>query len=213
MPVMPSKKLAISKRRREVAELYVQAWTQMAIADRLGIAQSTVSDDLKAIRKEWRESRVRDFDEAVAVELEKIDRLESEAWEAWKRSQEPLENTRVMDDGSRKKAQKVVEQRDGDPRFLEQIHKCIASRRALLGLDAPTRIAPTSPDGDESYHSHVMLELMRLAEKSKHGPEVIDAEYVEQQLAQPKIGHDKVSANQEAEDERESNDTEQQRRE
>ena len=59
---------------------------------------------------------------------------------------------------------------------------CIAGRRALLGLDAPTRIAPTSPDGEASYHSHVMMELMRLAEQASEGPVVIDAEYVDRHV-------------------------------
>jgi hypothetical protein len=67
----------------------------------------------------------------------------------------------------------------GDPRFLDQISKCIASRRALLGIDAPTKIAPTSPDGQEPYHSHVMAQLMRLAEQSSIGPIVIDGEFIE----------------------------------
>ena len=39
-----------------------------------------------------------------------------------------------------------LEQQQGDPRFLEQILRCVAGRRALLGLDQPTRFAPTSPD-------------------------------------------------------------------
>ena len=34
-------------------------------------------------------------------------------------------------------AEKRVEQQPGDPRFLEQVQRCLAARRALLGLDAP----------------------------------------------------------------------------
>jgi hypothetical protein len=49
------------------------------------------------------------------------------------------------------RTEKTVRQRIGDPRFLDQIHKCIASRRALLGLDAPTRIAPVMPDGQTPF--------------------------------------------------------------
>ncbi len=72
---------------------------------------------------------------------------------------------------------------------MDQVHKCIASRRALLGLDAPTRIAPTSPDGEAAYHTHVMIELMRIAEQAKGGLVVIDAEYVERHV-QGAIAHD-----------------------
>jgi len=154
-----------------------------------------VCTDLQAVRREWRDSRIRDFDEAVNRELAKVDRLEREAWNAWQRSREPLESTRVVSDGAGgKTAQKVVRQRDGDPRFLEQVHKCIATRRALLGLDAPTRIAPTSPDGQQAYHSHVMMELMRLAEQAKSGPAVVDGQVIAEQvrLASREEGNDDV---------------------
>jgi hypothetical protein len=125
---------------------------------------------------------VRDFDAAREHELQKLDLLEREAWAAWQHSQQPVESTRVTQDGSRKRAERIVGHPVGDPRYLEQVHKCIAARRALLGLDAPTRIAPTSPDGEQSYHMHVMMELMRIAEQAGDGPLVIDAQYVEQQV-------------------------------
>lgn len=188
MVVKPGVTLAIAKRRQKVAELYLQSWTQTAIAGEVGVTQPTVSEDLMHIRREWRDSRIRDFDDAVELELRRIDRLERESWRAWFRSTEPHEVTKVTQTGSAKKAHKTVTQRTGDPRYLEQVHKCIASRRAILGLDAPTRIAPTSPDGDESYHSHVMMELMRLAEKSKDGPLVIDEAYVVRQIEETKGG-------------------------
>jgi hypothetical protein len=91
-------------------------------------------------------------------------------------------------DGTTQKTQKKVAEQVGDVRFLEQIQKCIASRRALLGLDAPTRIAPTSPDGKEAYHSHVMAELMKLAEQMTIGPDVIDGVFIEREIQQPLVG-------------------------
>ena len=170
------------KRRAMVAELYVKGWTQAAIAERLGVTQPAISKYLKLIRERWRESQVRDFDEAVARELEKMDRVEREAWEAWERSKQPQESTTVTDGHGGKRAQKRVQHQYGDPRYLDQIQKCIGSRRALLGLDAPERVSLTSPDGEHTYHSHVMAELMRLAEKSSCGPVVIDAAFIEQSV-------------------------------
>ena len=178
----PQEKVRIEQRRQQLADLYVKGSTQSQIALQLGVAQSTVSADLKAIRREWRDSRIRDFDEAVAIELRKLDNLEREAWSAWERTQQPAESTKVTQDGSGKKAEKTVKQQQGNPRFLEQVHRCIVGRRTLLGLDAPTRIAPTSPDGKESYHTHVMAELMRLAEDTTEGPTVIDAAYIEEEV-------------------------------
>jgi len=170
--------LEIDRRRALVAEHYLEGLTQSQIARELGVSQGTVSHDLKAIRQQWQASANRDFDEAVGIELAKLDKVEREAWKAWNRSLEPAESTRVMQQAGNKRAEKTTRQQHGDPRFLEQIQRCIAARRALLGLDAPTRIAPTSPDGEEAYHSHVMAELMRLAEAAKSGPVIVDAEYI-----------------------------------
>ncbi len=94
----------------------------------------------------------------------------------------PVEITRVRQSGADKHIEKIVRQQSGDPRFLEQVQRSIVGRRSLLGLDAPTRIAPTSPDGQEAYHQHVMHELMRLAEQTAAGPTIIDAEFVARQL-------------------------------
>jgi predicted transcriptional regulator len=176
----PQEDVRIEQRRQQAAELYLKGTTQAEIARELNVSQATISDDLKAIRREWRDSRIRDFDEAVAMELKKLDHLEREAWSGWDRSQLPAESTKVTQDGSGKKAEKTVRQQQGDPRFLDQVHRCIVGRRTLLGLDAPTRIAPTSPDGQEAYHSHVMARLLKLAEETEAGPTVIDATYIEQ---------------------------------
>ena len=164
----PHEELQIQHRRQRVADLYLQGWTQAAIAREVSASQATVSSDLKAIRREWRKSRIRDFDEAVQLELNKLQLLERQAWNGWQRSQEPAETTRVTQDAGGKKAEKTVRQQQGDPRFLELIHRAIAGRRALLGLDAPTRIAPTSPDGDQSYHAYAMQELLKLAEQPRN---------------------------------------------
>ena len=54
MPVARKHKVAIVQRRQKVADLYLQAWTQMAIAAHLGCGQTTVSADLRRIQAEWR---------------------------------------------------------------------------------------------------------------------------------------------------------------
>jgi hypothetical protein len=174
--------LQIQYRRQQVAEKALQGWIQAEIARHLSVSQATVSSDLKAIRRVWRDSQIRDFDEAVQLELQKLQLLERKAWDGWERSQEPMESTRVVQGDGGKKAEKTVHRQNGDPRFLELVHRASAGRRALLGLDAPTRIAPTSPSGDQSYHAYAMQELLKLAEQCQEGPTIIDAEYLERQL-------------------------------
>jgi hypothetical protein len=174
--------LAIEQRRQAVADLYLQGWIQTAIADHLSISQSTVSADLKAVQAQWRESAIRDFDTARGIEIRKLERVEREAWQGWEQSKKPTQTAVMTTDGQKQTTRKAVSEQHGDPRFLELIQRCIASRRSLLGLDAPTRVAPTSPDGQQPYHLFVMAELMKLAEQAKNGPEVVDAAFITRQL-------------------------------
>jgi hypothetical protein len=164
MPVNPNKRLAILRRRQQVAELYLQSWSQAAIAERLQVDQSTISGDLKAIRREWRESAIRDFNQAQAEELQKIDRVEREAWAAWELSKKPSQSAVVDGDADSQQARKTIKNRHGDPRLLEVVLKCIVSRREILGLDAPTKIAPVMPDGQEPFRlavAHLSLRELR----------------------------------------------------
>ena len=65
------KKVQIEHRRAQVTKLYLKGGTQAAIASELGVCQGTISSDIKAIRKEWKESRVHDYDELIAEQLKK----------------------------------------------------------------------------------------------------------------------------------------------
>jgi hypothetical protein len=123
------------QRRERVADLYLKGWTQVAIARECGISQPTICDDLAKIRELWRKSSIRDFDGAREIELQKIDRIEREAWAAWERSQQPTQSAVVTGEDMSKRTRKSVQQKYGDPRFLDIVHKCIAQRRAMLGLD------------------------------------------------------------------------------
>ena len=146
MVVKNSKQLTILKRRRDVADLYLQGWNQTAIAEELGVAQPTISDDVKHIRAEWRDSAVRDFDEARQLELMKLDRIEREAWSAFDQSKKPAQSAVVTGEGYGQKTRKSMKNQHGDPRFLDQVNKCITHRRALLGLDAPMQLTEDGAD-------------------------------------------------------------------
>lgn len=151
MPLKSNKRLELVRRRQQIAELYLQGWTQTAIAERLTISQSMVSDDLKSIRREWRASAIRDFDLAQAEELQKLDRIEREAWAAWERSQKPAQSAVMDGAGAAQPTRKTIRTQYGDPRLLEVVLKCNAARRTMLALDPPMRIAPVMPDGQEPF--------------------------------------------------------------
>ena len=61
----------------------------------------------------------------------------------------------------------MVKNQIGDPRFLDQVHKCIASRRALLGLDGPLRI--------ETHDTFTVKAVMTPAERNAELSAIIEA--------------------------------------
>lgn len=92
---------------------------------------------------------VKPADSAVkTVELQAHKRAEAEADVVALRSGAASLAAFDRCDGGSARARKTVKNQHGDPRFLEQVQKCVAQRRALLGLDAPTLVAPVTPSGD-----------------------------------------------------------------
>lgn len=130
------------------AKKYCEGVIQAEIADELGVTQATISNDLNELRSRWLASSIRDFDAARAEELAKVDNLEREYWEAWKRSCEDAETVteKIVGDTKNKRGEKTrrVEGQAGDPRFLAGVQWCIERRCKILGIDAPTRQDITS---------------------------------------------------------------------
>src|SRR5262245_39781499 len=81
----------IRKDRAEIARLYLQRLTQAEIGQRLGLSRQQIGYDLEAVREEWLNSSLMDFNRRKAEELARIDHVEAEylaAWEASKRVHE-----------------------------------------------------------------------------------------------------------------------------
>jgi DNA-binding transcriptional regulator LsrR (DeoR family) len=138
---VPHKKiiaLHVAERRVKVAELYLHQKTQSEIAQIVGVNQGTVSTDLKAIQKQWRESAIVDLNEAKRRELERIDQVERAAWDSYERSLNPV-IVMIERSESRNQAKRETQEttQAGDPRFLSIIQKCIEQRIKLLGLQEP----------------------------------------------------------------------------
>lgn len=136
-----SKKMEIADRRKHVAEMYLKGQGQLEIAEKLNVDQSTISRDLKAIHEEWRLSAIRDFDLAKQIELERINRLEQEYWEAWEKSksEKQISNKKSSKRSTSSQPDYVeiqvrTEQREGEARYLQGIQWCISERCRILGL-------------------------------------------------------------------------------
>ena len=146
--------IQIERDRRDIANLYLQGWTQHRIVDHLNahrpydLSRQMISYDLGRLRKQWRESALIDIDEAKARELAKVDRLEREYWQAWGRSCLDAETTREETDreGGWKRTDTHKGQ-SGDPRFLAGVGWCVEKRCDILGIEAPKRFEHGGPGG------------------------------------------------------------------
>ena len=135
----------------EVARLYVHGLPQWKIGEQLGITQQQVSYDLKIVRQRWLESSIRDFDEARAIEVAKIDDCEREFRAAWERSQrvKQITNSKKKEGlGASTEASVRKEEQAGDPRFVDGILKCVHMRCELMGLNAAKKISVLDADGN-----------------------------------------------------------------
>ncbi|GAP96084.1 hypothetical protein [Leptolyngbya sp. NIES-2104] len=120
----------------EIARRYLMGETQSTIAESLKVSQQTISADMKLIRKRWRDSSIRDFDEAIAVELAKIDLVEAEFWEQWEKSKLPKQVKKNEKADGFTKQTTIEETKCGNPAFLAGVLNCIDRRCRLLGLDS-----------------------------------------------------------------------------
>ena len=136
----------------DVARLYCQGMFQHEIAQETGVSRSQIQYDLDVIRRQWRDSAIRDFDAVKAEQLGKIDRLERTYWAAWERScgDAKVDTTKAKKD--EKNGQTVekatrVEGQVGDASYLQGVERCIKLRSQILGLNAPIKSELTGKDG------------------------------------------------------------------
>lgn len=137
--------------RAEISRLYLQRVPLQEITERINTARRNstppyqitihqVKKDLLAIREEWITWAAVDYDTLVARELARIDTLEAEAFEAWRRSCGDFEEVTTREgvgEDLRTETQTRRRKQAGDPRFLERIAACIEMRVRILGLAAP----------------------------------------------------------------------------
>ena len=162
-----------------IAQLYKRGYSyrqmQEEVKARLDLktySLRTVHKDVNALLEEWRSTRVDNIDLGVQLELERINDIIREAWEAWEKSKQDGDKTRTKqtgiptqpsDDKEGGSDDKIVtiklertteEQANcGDPRYLEIIHKCLMERRKLLGYYSPEK---REVSGDLSFTNLLM---------------------------------------------------------
>ncbi len=151
MPQPRNKTLEQKARRKEVAARRLRGEFQSAIAEAMGIAQGTVSKDLKAIHAEWAACAIRDAGTLKNLEVARLDEIERRAWQEYERSREARKSTRVKSEPDKDgkpvpvESTTEIEERTGNPRYLEVIKACVQQRCRILGIEAPQEI--TGPGG------------------------------------------------------------------
>lgn len=151
MAVSRQRQLQIDKRRLQVAELALKGCRQIEIAERLGVAQATVSLDLKRLRAKWQASAAADIQRVIARQFDKLALIEREAWDAWERSKQPSHVSVVYRGGEHEptKMRQTLKHPTGDPRYLEQLLKCLAATRELIGLGGSKQQPGAAARSDE----------------------------------------------------------------
>lgn len=76
-----TKRLAIVKRRKKVAGLYLGKLNQYEIAAQLGVSQGLIHKDLRIIENQWQAETKHEIEVKRARALASLDNLERIAWE------------------------------------------------------------------------------------------------------------------------------------
>lgn len=142
-----------------VAELYKKGYSlrQMnrEVMARLNLSAyslRTTKNDVDTLLQEWRENRLENMDDALTLELERIDDTVRELWGQWEKSKEDYARTTNTRKGAPRRdtetgesslqTYSVEECRTnvvglGNPSYITEIRNQLAERRKLLGLYAP----------------------------------------------------------------------------
>jgi len=126
--------------RVNIAKWYLQGKTQNEIALKIGVTRQQISYDLKKIMEEWKQERLKDFEERLLAELCKLDLIESEAWEAWEKSK--TDGFKIIEKEIRNKDNVLLQkqfdtnldERLPNKTYLDMIFKCVEKRLQILGF-------------------------------------------------------------------------------
>lgn len=128
--------------KEEVRRLLARRYTQEQIAAELGISQPAVSRWKKKIEADA-QAAAADRALEIRATLDSLAEVEREAWAAWERSKEAarteVSESGVGPKGPMSKDRTTETYQVGDSTYLNVILACQTQRRALLGLDAPTK--------------------------------------------------------------------------
>lgn len=110
------------------------------------LTEASVYNDIKIIQIEWKRERFESIEEYMQMELRKLDKIETELWEAWEVSKRGKRRIKIRggqlnngegDGGTLQN--RVAESSAGDPKFLDLLLEVQNRRAKLLGYDIPLK--------------------------------------------------------------------------
>ncbi len=148
-----------------VAKLYRRGYSIRKIRaevmkrlDLPSLSTKTVHSDIQYLLQEWRDDRLKDMNDALQLELERIDDTCRELWEQWEKSKSDYTKVTNKRKGAPQRDQQSgqssirtysIEETSqnavglGNPAYISEIRNQLAERRKLLGLYAPEKKAVT----------------------------------------------------------------------
>ena len=178
MPAPKRNKLQREQDLNTLTKLYFKHVPQVEIARQLKISQGQVSQDLKKLVQRWEAANLHEIDRYKAEQLDRINMMEEELWDAWELSKttakkvhsktksgrftkDPLLGTVEAGEGEFWRAGVTEEEtRGGDMQYFTGIQWCCQERAKILGLYAPKKVANTDPSGDREAGISAREELM-----------------------------------------------------
>ena len=128
--------LIAAERALQAMELRKHGFTYDAIGKEIGVTRQRAYQIVKNELEALREECSEIAEDIVKIELERLDIMLVGAW--------PNATT-------------------GDVTAIDRVLKIMERRARLLGLDAPAKVAPTTPDGENPYEAMSAEELRALA--------------------------------------------------
>ena len=130
--------------RARIAELYLHRKSSTFIAKALGMTRRTVVEEITRMRRDWTDSAPRNYHLGMIQELQRIDLVESYAFDGWERSltRKTVETKQAVRtaNGQVDRATVRAETGNGDPAFLARLSWCIEQRCRILGLEKPVEV-------------------------------------------------------------------------
>lgn len=138
------------------ADLFLRGYPYREIAKRLNddlakrkmdyrLTESMVYYDIQQLLISWKRDQLESIDQYVTAELQKLDKMETEAWNAWEISKQKKTKNKTKKAGNGLMGRQIMteeatETTSGNPRYLDLLLNVQHRRAKMLGFDAPIKI-------------------------------------------------------------------------